>query len=78
MRIRYFDRQITSQPKVVKHENGVAVVLDADTDCMTITLPSQEGQPELEVTVNTDVVQVHCDGRMVAMHSFADMLAEAD
>ena len=67
MKIKYFNR-----------ETKQIHSLEIPTDCINITIPPQEGQPELDVVVNTEAVQV-CEGcKRISLHEFTDLLAERE
>ena len=66
--IRYYNR--------VKRKS---IEIEIPADVVAVKIPAQEGQPALEVNVNTDAVIVDTadDGRL-GMLTYSDLLAEAE
>ena len=65
--IRYYNR--------AEHKS---IEIQIPADVVAVKIPPQEGQPALEVNVNTDAVIVDTanDGRL-GMLTYSDLLAEA-
>ena len=56
-----------------------SIEIEIPADVVAVKIPAQEGQPALEVNVNTDAVIVDTadDGRL-GMLTYSDLLAEAE
>jgi hypothetical protein len=66
--IRYYNR--------AEHKS---VEIEIPADVVAVKIPPQEGQPSLEVNVNTDAVLVDRTGpRRLGMLTNNDLLAEAE
>ena len=66
--IRYYNR--------AKHKS---IEIEIPADVVAVKIPPQEGQPALEVNVNTDAVLVDRAGpRRLGMLTYSDLLAEAE
>ena len=67
--IRYYNRAAERK----------SIEIEIPADVVAVTIPPQEGQPALEVNVNTDAVLVDRVGpRRLGMLTYSDLLAEAE
>ena len=66
--IRYYDR--------AKHKS---IEIEIPADVVAVKIPPQEGQPAVEVNVNTDAVLGDSVGpRRLGMLTYSDLLAEVE
>lgn len=69
LKVRFFDRN-----------DNILKVLELNTDCLTVDIPEEKFQPNLEITVNTDAVLVDSVDEFgttkVSMHEYSHLLAD--
>ena len=65
--IRYYDRA-----------QGKSIEIEVPADVVAVKIAAQEGQPALEVNVNTDAILVDtADGKRLGMLTYTELIAEA-